>query len=76
MPSLAGRSQPALGLCAAGTNCVCKGRPSPRQLESLGTGQQVTQHRLTCARESRLFLVRGVFKAGSRGLNTSSCSAV
>lgn len=36
---------------------------SPRQLESLGPGQQVTQHRLTCAREPRLFLVQAVFKA-------------
>lgn len=49
--------------CVRRAQVVSLRRPSPRQLESLGPGQQVTQHRLTCAREPRLFLVRAAFKA-------------
>lgn len=62
VPALAGRAQLELG-CVRQAQVVSLRRPSPRQLESLGPGQQVTQHRLTCAREPRLFLVRAVFKA-------------
>lgn len=49
--------------CVRQAQVVSLRRPSPRQLESLGPGQQVIQHRLTCAREPRLFLVWAVFKA-------------
>lgn len=62
VPALAGRAQLELG-CVRQAQVVSLRRPSPRQLESLGPGQQVTQHRLTCAREPRLFLVQAVFKA-------------